>query len=383
NDFGMRTAQHDLRAVAPRPLRRERGCRPEHLGVGGGGFPQPFRELGRSTFDRLDLLRLRRQEHEPSEGWISETPAPGQLGLREGEVVVRRGGEYRVVLGEVRLKNAAAAGSTSARSSQDLREQLKGTLGRGEVRQVEHRVGVDDTDEGHPRQVEALRQHLRANDHLRITRAHPLVGGRMRALRAHGVAVQSDDLRPRDRGSHLFLHALRSDAQLSDSRTAADRAPFRGARLTATPQAELRPRAGAASTAWSRGSLSCLSDGSCSWSATTRPFRSGGAKSADREPMTTSAAPSRTRRHSSKRSPAESALCSSATRSPKRAMKRATTCAVRTISGTRTMTPSPRASVSAAARRYTSVFPLAVTPCSRKPRPLPSAAMIAASAAAC
>src|SRR5437899_56900 len=185
-----------------------------------------------TTFDRLDRLRLRRQEHEPSEGWISETPAPGQLGLREGEVVVRRGGEYRVVLGEVRLKNAAAAGSTSARSSQDLREQLKGTLGRGEVRQVEHRVGVDDTDEGHPRQVEALRQHLRANDHLRITRAHPLVGGRMRALRAHGVAVQSDDLRPRHRGSHLFLHALRSDAQLSDSRTAADRAPFRGARLT-------------------------------------------------------------------------------------------------------------------------------------------------------
>ena len=95
---------------------------------------------------------------------------------------------------------------------------------------------------------------------------------------------------------------------------------------------------------------------------TINPGRSSGAKSADLEPTTTSATPSSTRRHSSYRSPAERAECSSATRSPNRATKRATTCAVSAISGTSTITPSPRESAAVVARRYTSVFPLAVTP---------------------
>src|SRR2546428_13749619 len=86
NNFGMPTAQHDLRAVAPRPLRRERGCRPEHLGVGGGGLPQPFPDPGRSPFARLDLLPLPPQDPEPPEGRIAETPPPDQLGPPEAPV---------------------------------------------------------------------------------------------------------------------------------------------------------------------------------------------------------------------------------------------------------------------------------------------------------
>ena len=46
-----------------------------------------------------------------------------------------------------------------------------------------------------------------------------------------------------------------------------------------------------------------------------------------------------------------SAECSSATVSPKRAWKRATVCGVSAISGTSTITPSPRSSAAAAARR--------------------------------
>jgi len=48
-----------------------------------------------------------------------------------------------------------------------------------------------------------------------------------------GVAVQSNHLRFRYRGPHLFLDPLRSDAQLSDARTPAGRASVGGTRLAA------------------------------------------------------------------------------------------------------------------------------------------------------
>ena len=65
------------------------------------------------------------------------------------------------------------------------------------------------------------------------------------------------------------------------------------------------------------------------------------------------------------RSRAVRAECSTATSSPKRARKRATSCGVSAISGTRTMDPRPAARAAAMTRRYTSVLPLPVTPCRR------------------
>ena len=53
----------------------------------------------------------------------------------------------------------------------------------------------------------------------------------MRALRADGIAVQTDDLRARNGGPHLFLDALGPDAELFDARAAAGRAAFRRPRF--------------------------------------------------------------------------------------------------------------------------------------------------------
>ena len=58
-----------------------------------------------------------------------------------------------------------------------------------------------------------------------------------------------------------------------------------------------------------------------------------------------------------------------ATASPKRSTKRPAVCGVRAISGTRTMAERPRSSAAATARRYTSVLPLPVTPCSSRGAP--------------
>ena len=67
-----------------------------------------------------------------------------------------------------------------------------------------------------------------------------------------------------------------------------------------------------------------------------------GAKSAERAPMATSTAPSRSFRHMSKRSRGVRPEWRTATSSPKRARKRPTSCGVSAISGTNMIDPSFR-----------------------------------------
>ena len=104
-----------------------------------------------------------------------------------------------------------------------------------------------------------------------------------------------------------------------------------------------------------------------------RPSFETGAKMALRAPMTTSTSPRRRRCHIAWRSLAVRPECRTATSSPKRARKRATSCGVSAISGTSTMVPRPLARAAAMACRYTSVLPEPVTPWSRKSFASPAA----------
>ena len=53
----------------------------------------------------------------------------------------------------------------------DLCEQLERPLRGAEVGQMELRIAIDDADHRHHRQVEPLRDHLRADEHVEISRA--------------------------------------------------------------------------------------------------------------------------------------------------------------------------------------------------------------------
>ena len=81
------------------------------------------------------------------------------------------------------------------------------------------------------------------------------------------------------------------------------------------------------------------------------PRRGIAANTAERAPTTTRASPSAMRRCSAPRRAGVSALCSTATVSPKRAWKRAAVCGVSAISGTSTIAPRPSASSRSIARR--------------------------------
>ena len=101
--------------------------------------------------------------------------------------------------------------------------------------------------------------------------------------------------------------------------------------------------------------------------------------------------PARSRRHISCRSRGVRPEWRTATSSPKRARKRATSCGVSAISGTSTIEPRPRSRAAAMARRYTSVLPLPVTPwrrnvrraASRRARRSRSIAAVCAAVASC
>ena len=76
----------------------------------------------------------------------------------------------------------------------------------------------------------------------------------------------------------------------------------------------------------------------------TTPTSRSGARTASRVPATMSTSPARIRRHSSARSPSDSAEWTSATRAPRSARSRSTSGAASAISGTSTSAGRPRSS---------------------------------------
>ncbi len=106
-------------------------------------------------------------------------------------------------------------------------------------------------------------------------------------------------------------------------------------------------------------------------------FRNG-ANTAERAPITTFTSPRLAMRQESNLSPSESALCMTATLRPNLALTLFTRRGVRDISGTRSIASFPLFMTSSIARRYTSVFPLPVTPWSKNGAnfPLSTASLI-------
>src|SRR5439155_1414733 len=100
-----------------------------------------------------------------------------------------------------------------------------------------------------------------------------------------------------------------------------------------------------------------------------RPKSLTGANTAERAPTATRRSPRRRSRQASARSPSDNPLWRTATLLPNMPRTRLTIWGVRPISGTRTIAPRPASSACCTARRYTSVFPLPVTPKSSAPLP--------------
>src|SRR5262249_12978232 len=113
------------------------------------------------------------------------------------------------------------------RASGDLREKLEGPLARAKIRQVQPHVGVDDSDERDVREVQPLRDHLRADEDVDLARAERAKRLAIRLAMPHYIGVHALHDGPREKFLHGILDLLRAGAGVSDSRILALRAARR------------------------------------------------------------------------------------------------------------------------------------------------------------
>jgi len=68
-------------------------------------------------------------------------------------------------------RRAVSGCSAATSATGDLRQKLKGALTRAKIREVQREISVDDSDQGHVREVQAFRDHLGADEKVDLARA--------------------------------------------------------------------------------------------------------------------------------------------------------------------------------------------------------------------
>ena len=186
-------------------------CTSTSPAIGGLAPPGHGREL-RARLARFAFVeRVDPDERAARERRVAELAPIGELPLEEGVDVVACRQRDRRVLGVPGLHEDPPGHVAAAGAPRDLDEELEGALARPEVGDAERRVGVDDADERHVRQVVPLGDHLRPDEDVDLARAHPRQD-RLDAAAAGHVAVEPRDARHRERRGERLLELLRADA---------------------------------------------------------------------------------------------------------------------------------------------------------------------------
>ena len=120
--------------------------------------------------------------YQPRRGGIRRIVAPLELARDEADVVVRHGAAHSVMAGHPRLDDHVPALRAAAGAAGDLAQQLEGALRGAEVGEIDADVGIDHTHQRDVREVEPLRDHLGAEQHVHVTTTDAVQDLRMRPL---------------------------------------------------------------------------------------------------------------------------------------------------------------------------------------------------------
>ena len=165
---------------------------------------------------------------------VTEFSALLELGGREAMEIQSLGELDRVGGGLEALHDNDALEVTTTRAAGDLGEQLKGTFGGAEIRQLQRKIGVDDAHQRHPREVEALGDHLRAEEHVIFARAEVREDLPEEVLLAHGIRIDAGHAGAGEELGDGLLDLLGTVTLPADLRGATTRAEHRGAFLMVT-----------------------------------------------------------------------------------------------------------------------------------------------------
>jgi hypothetical protein len=148
-------------------------------------------------------------------------------------------------VGWVRLEDHAAFARAAARAPGDLREELEGPLRGAEVRERERLIREEHAHERHARQVVALRDHLRAHEHVDLSASHTLehlLDARARS----DVSVEARDACTREHALEARLELLGAEGRAARARAHRTRRSWhRAASRSRSSDIARAPRAGA------------------------------------------------------------------------------------------------------------------------------------------
>ena len=144
-------------------------------------------------FAELDLLRVEAVEVVPA----------GELNRR------MKGGEG--------LDEHLAFDVAAARAPGHLRQQLEGPLARAEIRLMQREVGVDDAHQGDVGEMQALGDHLRADEDVDLADAEVAQDAAVILLPLQGIGVHAHGPRVREELGQGGLDLLRAQRRRSGS----------------------------------------------------------------------------------------------------------------------------------------------------------------------
>src|SRR5437868_6171246 len=91
----------------------------------------------------------------------------------------------------VSLHEYFAGGFSAPRASCYLCEKLKSAFSRAKIRQMQRQIGIDDSDQGHIRKMETLRDHLCTDEDVDFARTKVSQCFAIRFLTRHGVCIHA------------------------------------------------------------------------------------------------------------------------------------------------------------------------------------------------
>ncbi len=134
-------------------------------------------------------------DHETSQTtkWrIGEFAAVLHLGFRKGDVVVTCGGHDGRVFRIKRLHHDTTATRSATGSSGDLRNQVKGPFTGAKIKQVQRRIGIDHADQSDVGEIQALGNHLCAQQNSPLARAKQIQCRFMAAGPLHRIGIHAN-----------------------------------------------------------------------------------------------------------------------------------------------------------------------------------------------
>src|SRR5579859_4650720 len=116
------------------------------------------------------------------------------------------------MIGGARLDEHPTAAWPPSRPTRDLSDELKRPLARAKVGEVQSRIRVDHSHYRDVGKIQSLRDHLRAEQDIDLTRGHALEDLMVRPFARGGVEIHACNPRARIPRAQEMLELLRAQA---------------------------------------------------------------------------------------------------------------------------------------------------------------------------